>query len=319
MARKTRLDLSVISPVYNEDKNLPILYKKLNNELGKLAISHEIIFVNDGSLDRSSQRLRFLAQENKKVKVIEFARNFGQTAAISAGIKNAQGKIIVLLDSDLQNDPKDIGRLLGKMKEGFDIVSGWRKKREDPFLTRILPSFAANIIISLVTGVKLHDHGCTLKAYRHETVKSMNLYGEMHRLIAVYAALSGAKITEIPVTHKKRRFGKSKYNLWRTIKLIFDLLTVKFLHDFSTKPLYLFGALGLSVFSFGVVVFIFVVVRVVFFRGSWISPMILLSGMSLILSIQFILIGLLAEILVRIYFEAEKTPPYIIKETVNFK
>lgn len=318
MVRKKGLDLSVISPVYNEDRNLPLFYKKLKNELGKLVLSYEIIFVNDGSSDRSSQVLQLLSDKDKSVKMIEFARNFGQTAAISAGVRSAQGKVIVLMDSDLQNDPKDIKKLLEKLQEGFDLVSGWRKNRKDPFLTRTFPSTVANKIVSLVTGVKLNDHGCTLKAYKDEIIKKMNLYGEMHRLIAAYAVLNGAKIAEIPVSHHPRKFGKSKYNFWRVIKLLFDLLTVKFLNDFSTKPLYLFGAGGILVFLLGIIIFIFVTVRVVFFQGSWISPMILLAGLLVVLSFQFVLIGLLAEILVRIYFESQKNPPYVVTRKLNF-
>lgn len=317
MQKKQNLSLSVVSPVYNEEKNLPLLYQKLRDELNGLCKNWEIIFVNDGSNDKSGQILDTLSKKDKSIKVIEFARNFGQTAAIAAGIKAASGNVIIFIDADLQNDPKDIKKLLDKINEGFDVVSGWRKDRKDKFFTKILPSKVANKLISIVTGVNLKDYGCTLKAYRKDALKNFTLYGEMHRLIPAYSVLNGAKITEVVVTHHPRKFGKSNYNLWRIIKVLFDLLTVKFLNDFSTKPLYLFGALGLLFFVIGVFTFVFVVARVVLFGGGWISPMILLSGLLVVLSVQFILIGLLAEIIVRTYFESQKKDPFVINRTIN--
>jgi len=318
MIKRHRYQISIISPVYNEEKNLLPLYGKLNLELNKLKLSWEIIFVDDGSSDHSLEILQKLAKNDRKVKIIQFSRNFGQTAAIVAGAKQSLGNVIVIIDADLQNDPRDIKKLLEKMDEGFDVVSGWRKQRKDPFLTRVLPSVIANKIISKVVGIHLHDYGCTLKAYRREILQKVSLYGEMHRLIPAYAAFQGAKITEVVVRHNARKFGRSNYNLWRVVKLLFDLATLKFLNDFSTKPLHLFGGFGLSVFFSGVMIFIIVAVRVFFFQGGWISPLILLSGLMVILSFQFLLIGLLAEILVRIYFESHKTTPYVIRKTVNF-
>lgn len=315
--KNNKIQLSIISPVYNEEQNIKLLYDKLKKVVGRLALSCEIIFINDGSNDQSSQVLAKIATTDKLFKVIEFRRNFGQTSAITAGIKNTSGDIIVLIDADLQNDPDDIVKLLSKINEGFDVVSGWRKDRKDAFFTRVLPSIIANKIISRIVGVNLHDYGCTLKAYKREIIKNITIYGEMHRLIPAYAAFEGAKITEVVVKHHPRKFGKSNYNLWRIVKLLFDLSTVKFLNDFSTKPLYLFGTFGLSIFALGFLVFLFVVVRVVFFAGSWISPMILLSGLMALLSIQFILIGLLAEILIRIYFESQGKTPFSIKRTIN--
>lgn len=312
------MKISIVSPVYNEAKNLPIFYRKIVDSLKELKVEYEIIFINDGSFDKSGEVLLEFAKKNKKLKVIEFTRNFGQTAAIQAGIKLSSGKVIVLIDSDLQNDPEDIKKLLLKIAEGYDVVSGWRKKRKDPFLTRTLPSLVANKLISLIVGLNLHDYGCTLKAYRREVLDNFTLYGEMHRLVPVYAAFSGARITEVIVRHHPRKYGKSHYNMWRVFKILFDLLTVKFLHDFSSKPLYLFGMTGLAVFGVGIVMFLFVVVRVILFSGGWISPMILLSGLLVVLSFQFILIGLLAEIMVRVYFESQDRKPYVVKRKINF-
>lgn len=312
-----KCQISVISPIYNEEKNIPTLYDGLKNVLDKLGQSYEIIFINDGSRDRSSEILARIASADRLIKIIEFAKNYGQTPAITAGIKSASGKIVILIDSDLQNDPNDIPELVKHIKGGYDVVSGWRKHRKDPFLSKVLPSRVANKIISMVVGVNLHDYGCTLKAYKRDILKNFNLYGEMHRFIPAYAAQSGAKIIEVPVNHHPRKFGISHYSLWRILKVLFDLSTIKFLNDYSTKPLYLFGGIGLSFFFFAVSLFFLVAARVLFFHGGWISPMILLSGLMVVLSFQFILIGLLAEIIVRIYFESQKKSPYIISKTKN--
>lgn len=306
--------LSIIVPVYNEQGNLKKLYSKLKTVTSKLKKSSEIIFIDDGSTDESLNILKSLSD----VKIVVFRKNFGQTAALAAGFQNARGQVVVALDADLQNDPKDIPKLIKKIEQGYDVVSGWRKNRKDPYLTRVLPSTIANKIISFVMGIPLNDYGCTLKAYRKQVLKNLKLYGETHRLIPAYAALSGAKITEVQVNHSPRQYGKSNYNLGRVFKILFDLLTVKFLHDFSTKPLYLFGTAGILVFSFGIVIFIFVAIRVIMFQGGWISPLILLSGLMVILGFQFILIGLLAELLVRIYYETSQKNPYEVKKTINF-
>lgn len=315
--KKSINKVSIVTTVYNEEDNLKILYQELKSVLNKLNILYEFIFVDDGSIDKSITILEHLAKKNKRIKVLGFKRNYGQTAAISAGIKQASGDVIILIDSDLQNDPNDIPKLLSYINKGYDVVSGWRVKRKDSFIKKILPSFIANIIISKLIGVKLHDYGCTLKAYRKSILNKFTLYGEMHRLIPAYTAMMGAKIIEVPVNHRIRQFGRSHYGLARIVNLLFDLLTIKFINDFSTKPLYLFGSIGLSIFSFGVIIFIVVTVRVIFFSGGWISPMILLSGLMIILSFQFILIGLLAEIIIRIYFESQKKQPYVISKTIN--
>ncbi len=317
MSTSRKSYISAISPIYDEEENVQLHYQKLSKILSILPYKYEIIFVNDGSTDGSSKLLSKIAESDTRVKIIELNRNYGQTAAISAGIAHATGEIVVLIDSDLQNDPNDIPSMLDKIKEGYDVVSGWRENRKDSLITKKIPSVVANWIISFVLGVNLHDYGCTLKAYRKEVLNNFNLYGEMHRFIPAYAALTGAKITEIPVNHYPRKFGKSHYSLSRVVKVIFDLITTKFLHDFSTKPLYFFGTMGLMIFLLGILLFVLVTIRVIFLQGGWISPMILLSGLMIILSFQFIFIGLLAEILIRIYFESQKKTPYIVKRTMN--
>lgn len=317
MLNRKKVLLTVISPIFNEQDSIELLYKDLKKELIILGEKYEVIFVDDGSSDGSPQVLERLARRDKLIKVISFNKNYGQTAAITAGLSEANGKIILFIDSDLQNDPADFKLLLKKIDEGFDVVSGWRKNRKDPYFTRVLPSNVANRLISFMTGVKIHDFGCTLKAYKREYIMNIRLYGEMHRFIPAYAAQNGALISEVVVRHHSRKFGHSHYGLWRIIKVIFDVSTVKFLSDYSSKPLYLFGSFSVVTFFLAIVIFLFVVVRVVFFAGGWISPMILLSGIMVILSFQFFLIGLLAEILVRIYFESTNRVPYVIKKTMN--
>ncbi|RTZ61357.1 MAG: glycosyltransferase, partial [Gammaproteobacteria bacterium] len=237
--------ISVVIPVYNEEENLKPLYGELKEVLKSLPYEYEIIFVDDGSTDGSYEILKKLALEDKKVKVIRFRRNYGQTAAMYAGFQYAQGDVIITMDGDLQNDPHDIPKLLEKINEGYDIVSGWRKNRKDPFLTRILPSKIANWIISKVTGVHLHDYGCTLKAYRKEVAKNFRLYGDMHRFLPAVAKSFGAKITEIVVNHRPRIHGRSKYGIGRTVRVILDIFLVKFLNDYLNKPMYVFGSTGL--------------------------------------------------------------------------
>lgn len=312
-----KYSLSIIIPVLNEEKSLDILYKKLKNVLTHFNKSYEIVFINDGSNDQSLKILLSIAKKDKRVKILDFIKNYGQTAAITAGIHNSSGQIIIFMDADLQNDPTDIPKLIRKINVGYDVVSGWRKKRQDPFFTKIFPSIVANKILSKVIGFDLHDYGCTLKAYRRNILERFNLYGEMHRIIPAYAAFTGAKIIEIPVNHSKRKYGKSHYGLLRILHFSFDLLTIKFINDFSTKPLYLFGSIGFFVFFLSIVLFALVTIRVIFFQGAWVSPMILMSGLMIILSFQFILIGLLAEIMVRTYFESQKKLPYIIRKSIN--
>ena len=244
----SHLDLSVIIPLFNEEESIEPLYAKLIAALSSLHKSYEIIFVNDGSSDRSYEILSQLAGRDKNIKLIQFRRNFGQTAAMSAGFDHASGKIIIPMDADLQNDPADIHLLLAKLDEGYDVASGWRKERQDKEPMRIVTSKIANWIIGLFTGVKLHDSGCSLKAYRAEMLQGTRLYGEMHRFIPALANLMGARICEVPVSHHPRAYGKSKYGFKRILKVLLDLITVKFLADFSTKPLYMFGGIGVGLF-----------------------------------------------------------------------
>src|SRR6185503_453962 len=242
-------EISVFLPVYNEEPNLPPLHAKLDEALGKLGRTAEIVFVDDGSTDNSLQVLREIAAKDNRVRVVALKRNYGQTAAMAAGIDAARGQVLIPMDADLQNDPADIVRLLEKLDEGYDVVSGWRKNRKDKMVTRKIPSMLANRLISWIGGVPLHDYGCSLKAYRRESLQDVRLYGEMHRFIPIYASWAGARVTEIPVEHHPRTMGKSKYGLSRTVKVVFDLITIKFMASYQTKPLYLFGWAGLLTFA----------------------------------------------------------------------
>jgi len=309
------MKISIVVPVFNEEESIEALYPKLKESLNK---EDEIIFIDDGSTDRSFEVLRDIAKD-RTVKVIRLKRNFGQTAALAAGFSEAKGDIIIPMDADLQNDPKDIPGLLEKIGEGFDVVSGWRKKRKDSFFTRRLPSLLANRLISWITGIHLHDYGCTLKAYRKDILRDIKLYGEMHRFLPALCAISGAKIAEIEVSHHPRRYGRSKYGLFRTFKVFLDLLTVKFIGTYLTKPIYIFGGMGIFLNLFGLFLSVFVVIRRYLFSGEWISPMILLSFLCIILGFQFISLGLLAEIVIRIYYSAKNQPSYFIKERINIE
>ena len=310
--------ISVVIPAYNEEENIPILYEKLKKVLENLGEDYEIIFVDDGSTDRTYEILKEIAQKNKKVKVIRFRRNFGQTAAMYAGFEHAKGDVIITMDADLQNDPEDIPKLLEKMKEGYDIVSGWRKDRKDPFLSRKLPSMIANWIISKVTGVHLHDYGCTLKAYKADIAKNYRLYGDMHRFLPALAKRFGAKITEIPVKHHPRLYGKSKYGIGRTIRVILDIFLVKFLNEYITRPLYVFGGIGLTLFGVGFLIELYLTVLKIFFGQDIGHRPLLILGVLLILSgIQLISTGIIAELIVRTYYESKGEKPYIIQEKIN--
>ncbi len=241
-------EISVFLPVYNEEPNLPPLHAKLNEALSKLGRSAEIVFVDDGSTDDSLKVLREIAAKDERVRVVALKRNYGQTAAMAAGIDAARGEVLIPMDADLQNDPADIVRLLEKLDEGYDVVSGWRKNRQDKLITRKIPSMLANRLISWIGGVPLHDYGCSLKAYRRESIKDVKLYGEMHRFIPIYASWAGARVAEIPVEHHARTMGQSKYGLSRTIKVVFDLMTIKFMASYQTKPIYVFGSFGMLAF-----------------------------------------------------------------------
>ena len=312
--------LSLVIPVYNEEENLPILFDAISGAMRPLKELWEAIFVDDGSTDQSLEVLRGLAEKDKHVRVIVFRRNFGQTAAISAGIDHAKGEVIVLLDADLQNDPADIPMLLSKLNEGYDVVSGWRKDRKDNAITRTLPSMMANGLISWVTGVHLHDYGCTLKAYRREVLDEFRLYGETHRFIPVFAHSVGARITELPVHHHPRRYGKAKYGLERTMKVVLDLFTVKFLLSYGNKPIRLFGGTGIVLMFASFLTFVYLFARKIIASTSvTASPLLPLAIMFLILGFQSILMGLIAELLVRTYHESQRKPTYTVREIIEGK
>ncbi|HSM26093.1 MAG TPA: glycosyltransferase family 2 protein [Anaerolineaceae bacterium] len=315
------MHLSIVVPVYNEEETIPLLYQAVMEAMESVSEPWELILVDDGSKDNSLVQLEELARNDPQhIRVIGLRRNFGQTAAIAAGIDHAKGEIIVLMDADLQNDPQDIPLLLDKIYEGYDVVSGWRQKRKDTFLTRTLPSQSANKLISFVTGVHLHDYGCTLKAYRREVITGFKLYGEMHRFIPVYANSVGAKLIEIPVRHHPRKFGKAKYGLERTVKVILDLFTVKFLNSYANKPIYLFGGTGIMIMAVSSVILLYLFFRRVIFQIPVLdSPLFMLSGMFFILGFQSILMGLIAELLVRTYHEAQQKPTYTIKTSIGFE
>jgi glycosyltransferase involved in cell wall biosynthesis len=315
------MKLSLIVPVYNEEENLPLLYRSVQEALQPHKFDWEIIFVDDGSQDGSLALLKDLAKKNRRqVRIVVFRRNYGQTAAIACGIDHSAGDIIILLDADMQNDPSDIPMMLEKLDEGYDVVSGWRKYRRDPFLTRTIPSRIANGLISWTTGVHLHDYGCTLKAYRREALSEFRLYGEMHRFIPVYAHAAGAKIAEVVVHHHARKYGKSNYGIGRTFKVILDLLTVKFLLGFSANPIYIFGGVGISLMIISALTLLSLAARRILFAISVLgSPFFQISIMLFVLGFQSILMGLIAELLMRTYYETLGKSTYSIREVINGK
>lgn len=313
------MKISIVVPVYNEEKNLPELYERIEAAMLPLGYSWDVTFVDDGSRDNSLQVLNSLqAANSEKVRVVVFRRNHGQTAAISAGIDHSDGDIVILMDADLQNDPADIPLLLAKLDEGYDVVSGWRKDRQDNALTRNLPSHIANKLISSSTGVKLHDYGCTLKAYRREILDNVKLYGEMHRFIPVYAYEAGGKITEVVVQHHPRKHGKANYGLERTFKVVLDLITVKFLMAFSKKPIYLFGGVGMAMMLISIGLFLWLAIRRIVAQVSVLgSPWFQISVMMFILGFLAILLGLIADFVMRTYFESQDKKTYTIKQVVE--
>lgn len=316
-----KISLSIVVPVKDERENLRELHVQIRRVLDILPNSSEVLYIDDGSTDGSDEVLQEIAERDPSVRVIRFRRNFGQTAALSAGFDYARGDVVVTLDADLQNDPADIVRLLAKLEEGYDVVSGWRKDRRDGFLFRRLPSWLANRLIVRVTGVPLHDFGCTLKAYRREVIKNIRLYGEMHRFIPALAKWIGAEIAELPVNHRPRTWGKSKYGLSRTLRVLLDLITVKFLMSFSTRPIQVFGKVGIYSGTLG------------FFICLWLSvgkfliperyslrermPMLLLGILLIFVGVQFVTMGLLGELMTRTYHESQKKPIYVVREVIS--
>lgn len=312
--------LSVVIPVYNEVGNLPRLTASLLGVLKTLERPYEVIYVDDGSVDETFSLLRTLSAQSPSIRVIRLRRNFGQTAAMSAGFDHAKGEIIVAMDGDLQNDPMDIPMLLSKLEEGYDVVNGWRKDRKDKLLTRRIPSMIANLLIGIATGVRLHDYGCSLKAYRAEVIKNVPLYGELHRFIPALASIYGARITEIPVTHHPRLSGKSKYTLSRTYHVLMDLLTVTFLKFFSDRPLHIFGLSGIILLLIGLLIDGYLAFQKIFWGASLANRPLLLLGTLLILAgLQMFGIGILSEIQIRTYYEAQGKPIYSIRETIHIE
>lgn len=315
-----RPELSIILPVFNEAGNIAPLHQTISSALESLGKTYEILYCDDGSSDGSTETLMRLAADDPRVKVIVLRRNFGQTPAINAGIDHAQGDILILMDADLQNDPRDIPKLLEKIDEGYDIVSGWRRHRKDPLFSKVLPSRIANWIISHVTGVRLHDHGCTLKAYRRDVLQQVSLYGEMHRFISIFGQWTGAKVAEVEVNHHPRASGRSKYSLSRTFKVLLDLPVLILLGSYLTKPMHFFGFIGIFSNLLGFICMLLVA------YDKWLdpvnnkahrNPLLLLAVFFVLIGLQFILMGLLAELLTRTYFESQHKKTYVVKQLVN--
>jgi glycosyltransferase involved in cell wall biosynthesis len=312
--------ISVVIPIYNEEANLALLYGELTEVMKTLDRSYEILFVDDGSQDSSFTTLQSIQEADPRVVVVQFRRNFGQTAAMSAGFDYSSGDVIITMDGDLQNDPRDIPRFIEKIEEGFDVVTGWRHERKDKFLSRRLPSIIANKIISWTTGVALHDYGCTLKAFRKEVIKNIRLYGEMHRFIPAIASGMGISFTEIKVNHRARQFGTSKYGISRTIRVVLDLITVKFLLSYATRPIQIFGLLGVISGSAGFLLALIMTIQRQFFNVPLSDrPLLLLAIVLIFIGIQFVSIGLIGELQARTYHESQEKPVYYIKEVYRFQ
>jgi glycosyltransferase involved in cell wall biosynthesis len=314
----TRPYLSALIPVYNEEENLVALGEEVSTALGALGKTYEVILVDDGSLDKSWPMIQDLVKKYPAFKGVRLGRNAGQTAALLAGIQHANGELIVCLDADMQNDARDVPKLIAKLDEGYDVVSGWRKDRQDRFLDRKLPSMIANGLISRVTGVSLHDYGCTLKLYKAQYLKPLRLYGEMHRFVPAFAGFLGARIAEVPVNHRARTAGVSKYGITRTFKVLLDLMTVKFMDAYLGKPIYLFGGGGVGMGLLGVAFGLYTLYKK-FYLGTFVKdqPLFQVSIFCLLIGFQMVLLGLLAEILVRIYYDLKDMRPYFVRETAG--
>lgn len=311
-------ELSLFLPVLDEEENLRPMHAKIAAALDALGKTAEVIYVDDGSTDKSLEILKEIATSDERVRVVSLRRNYGQTAAMSAGIDAAKGDILIPMDADLQNDPADISRLLDKLNEGYDVVSGWRKNRQDKLISRKIPSQIANRIISWIGGVKLHDYGCSLKAYRRDVIQDVKLYGEMHRFIPIYASWAGARVAEIPVDHHARTMGKSKYGISRTIKVVFDLMTIKFMASYQTKPIYVFGTFGMIAFLLSMIAGVWAVVLKIEGTSFILTPLPVITVVMLAISVQFFLMGLLAELSVRTYHESQDKAIYAVRERIGF-
>jgi dolichol-phosphate mannosyltransferase len=315
---EVRLEVSVVVPIYNEVESLPHLIEAIATSLNSTGLSYELICVDDGSQDGSAELLKEQAIARPNLRAVLLRRNYGQTAAMAAGFNYAQGRAIVTLDGDLQNDPADIPMLLAKLEEGYDLVSGWRKNRQDAAVTRLLPSKIANWLIGQTTGVKIHDYGCSLKAYRSELVADMNLYGELHRFLPALAFIEGARITELPVRHHPRRHGHSKYGLGRTLRVVMDLFTVFFMKKFLTRPMHVFGLLGIISTSLGTILGLYLTfLKLGLGQSIGDRPLLILSVVLLLTGIQLFSFGLLAELLIRTYHESQGRPIYRVREVIE--
>lgn len=312
------MQLSIIIPVFNEEQNIRPLHQRLSEALEGQELTYEIIAVDDGSSDRSFAILKELHAQDEHLKIVRFRRNFGQTAAFAAGFDHSQGKVVLTMDADLQNDPADIPALLEKIDEGYDVVSGWRVARKDPFFSRRLPSMIANWLISQVTGVHLHDYGCSLKAYRREVVKGVQLYGELHRFIPALSSWMGVSVAEVPTRHHARRIGRSKYGISRTMRVILDLITVRFLLSYSTRPIQIFGGLGLASLSIGTLLGLYLTyVKLVLGQDIGSRPLLLLAVLLVLVGVQLVAMGLLGELVVRTYYESQGKPIYVVREVLT--
>ena len=315
---KESVYLSIVIPVYNERENISYLYENLNKVLPTLGRKYEVILIDDGSTDGTFNELVKIHEQNNNYKILKFRKNFGQTPAMSAGFDYANGEIIITLDADLQNDPKDIPLLIEKMNEGYDIVSGWRINRQDKAMSRKLPSKIANWLIAKLTGVKIHDYGCTLKAYSRDVVKNIELYGEMHRYIPAVASWMGISVAEVPVHHHSRKFGKSKYGISRTIRVILDIIILKYLLSYSQRPIQIFGLMGLVTGSIGCIVTIYLIIMRLFFNVPLSSrPLFTLSIFMIFIGLQLITMGILGELIMRTYHEASGKPTYAIRQIID--
>lgn len=315
-----QIDVSVVVPLYNEEGNIRELYRELHSVLHGKNFTYEILFINDGSSDGTGDIVGELIEQDPNITAVTFRKNFGQTAAMSAGFDYSRGKVIITMDGDLQNDPADIPKLLEKVNEGYDVVTGWRFDRKDPFLNRRLPSMIANKVISFTTDVHLHDYGCTLKAFKREVAENINLYGEMHRFIPAIASVMGVSITEVKVNHRPRVHGSSKYGISRTFRVILDLITVKFLLSYSNRPIHIFGLIGMGSFSLGAIIAAILILQRQFYNQPLSDrPLFLLAVLFLFMGIQFITLGLMSELQIRTYHESQKKPIYYVKKVLRKK
>jgi glycosyltransferase involved in cell wall biosynthesis len=310
--------ISIVIPLYNEEESIPMLWESLDKAIANYGQPAEVIVIDDGSKDRSFTLLSEIAAKDPRFTIIRFRRNFGQTAGFAAGFAQARGEVVITMDADLQNDPMDIPKLMAKIDEGYDIVSGWRKDRQDRFIDRKLPSMMANRLISNVTDVRLHDYGCSLKAYRRDVLRHVHLYGELHRFIPALASQVGGTVTEVPVNHRARQFGRSKYGISRTVRVMLDLITVWFLGTYSTRPIHVFGTLGLLSAAGGILIGLYLTAVKLFLNENIGNrPLLLLAVLLVVIGVQLITMGLLGEMITRTYYESQDKPIYVVREIVN--